>query len=97
MLIIDVVYLVAVMLLAFYGMNALLSVVLYAVHSKEPSHALTFRETPAVTVQLPIYNEMYVLERLLEGSPTCGTRASISTFSSSTIPRTRPPTWRIDW
>jgi len=66
LLIIDVVYLVAVMLLAFYGMNALLSVVLYAVHSKEAQPCPDVRETPAVTVQLPIYNEMYVLERLLE-------------------------------
>ena len=55
----------AVVLLASYGLNALVSVVLYLFHRTETRVCPDVRETPPVTVQLPIYNEMYVLERLL--------------------------------
>ena len=66
MFIIDAVYLVAVVLLASYGANALISVALYALHRDEVVACPDQRETPKVTIQLPIYNEMFVLDRLLE-------------------------------
>jgi cellulose synthase/poly-beta-1,6-N-acetylglucosamine synthase-like glycosyltransferase len=63
--VLDIVYLIAVVLLALYGLNAFVSVVLYLAHRRNAAPRPPLRELPIVTVQLPIYNEKYVLERLL--------------------------------
>ena len=63
--VIDGLYVIAVVLLATYGLNALVSVTLYLIHRNESRGCPDLVETPPVTVQLPIYNEMFVLERLL--------------------------------
>jgi cellulose synthase/poly-beta-1,6-N-acetylglucosamine synthase-like glycosyltransferase len=61
------VYLVILLLLAVYGFHRSHLVYLYYKHrDRKPRAAGKFADLPAVTVQLPLYNEMYVVERLLD-------------------------------
>jgi len=55
-------------ILAFYGFHRYALVFLYFRHRKRRAAeaAQRFGELPRVTVQLPIYNEQYVVERLVE-------------------------------
>ena len=60
-------YFIVLILLAGYGMHRYVLVYLYYKHKKNhtaepPRH---FADLPRVTVQLPIFNEQYVVERLL--------------------------------
>src|SRR5262245_18658224 len=61
-------YMVVMSILGLYGFHRGHLLYLYWRHKsdapKPPKH---FDELPYVTVQLPMYNEMYVAERLLEG------------------------------
>src|SRR6201998_3175559 len=61
-------YFFILILLAGYGVHRYILVYLYYKHRKnrttEP--AARFQELPRITVQLPIFNEEYVVERLLE-------------------------------
>ncbi|HTF43028.1 MAG TPA: cellulose synthase family protein [Terriglobales bacterium] len=61
-------YFIVLVLLAGYGMHRYVLVYLYYKHKKnrttEP--AGHFADLPRVTVQLPIFNEQYVVERLLQ-------------------------------
>ena len=60
-------YLVILLALAFYGFHRSSLVYLYYRNrDKRPRAIGTFSDLPAVTVQLPLFNEMYVVERLLE-------------------------------
>jgi len=59
-------YLIATALLAVYGLNSLVLTWLYLRHRREDVPRPPLSETPAVTVQLPIYNELYVVERLID-------------------------------
>ena len=61
-----IVYGLTAVLLAIYGLNSLIMVLLYLRHRHEhqPPPALT--NEPPVTVQLPIYNELHVVERLID-------------------------------
>ena len=64
--VLSIVYLVAVVLVALYGANALLLVALYLRRRRQPPQPVPEPAVwPAVTVQLPIYNELYVVERLI--------------------------------
>ncbi|HZP22629.1 MAG TPA: cellulose synthase family protein [Terriglobales bacterium] len=61
-------YFVVLILLAFYGMHRYQLVYLYYKHRKNKvtgpeSH---FAELPLVTIQLPIFNEQYVIDRLVD-------------------------------
>jgi cellulose synthase/poly-beta-1,6-N-acetylglucosamine synthase-like glycosyltransferase len=61
-------YFIVLILLASYGAHRYVLVYLYYKHKKNrttepPGH---FAELPRVTVQLPIFNEQFVVERLLE-------------------------------
>ena len=67
MSVLSIVYLAAALTVAFYGANALLLAILYlrrrrdsVAQAPEPEH------WPSVTVQLPLYNELYVVERLID-------------------------------
>ncbi len=66
---IDVVYILALVGMAVYSLNNLLSVILY-VRAKDrprfPRAGSAPAVWPAVTVQLPIFNERYTVERLIE-------------------------------
>lgn len=75
MLIIEILYLISAALLAVYGLNSLLLTWLARQRSAVKTHEAastgeplpaSFDDYPHVTVQLPIYNERYVVERLIE-------------------------------
>ena len=54
-------------ILAFYGVHRLVLVALYLRHRRRgPARPTDPAEWPVVTVQLPLYNEMYVAQRLIE-------------------------------
>src|SRR5438270_4410030 len=60
-------YLGVLLVLALYGFHRSSLVWLYYRNKKNrPRPAGRFSDLPAVTVQLPLYNEMYVVERLLD-------------------------------
>jgi cellulose synthase/poly-beta-1,6-N-acetylglucosamine synthase-like glycosyltransferase len=60
-------YLAVLLVLALYGFHRSSLVWLYYRNRhKRPKPMGSFAELPAVTVQLPLYNEMYVVERLLD-------------------------------
>lgn len=59
-------YFAILIVMALFGLHRYHMVYLYLKYKKplpEPEH---FAELPRVTIQLPIYNEMYVVERLLQ-------------------------------
>jgi len=64
--ILSVVYLVAVSTGALYGANALLLAALYVRRRGRRQPAVEPETWPVVTVQLPIFNELYVVERLID-------------------------------
>ena len=60
-------YLLVLTVLAVYGFHRGQLLYLYWKHRHQaPRPAAKFKELPVVTVQLPMFNEMYVAERLLE-------------------------------
>ena len=62
-----VLYYIVLALLAMYGTHRALMVRLYYRHRRDvPRPAGKLSILPRVTVQLPIYNEVYVVERLIE-------------------------------
>jgi cellulose synthase/poly-beta-1,6-N-acetylglucosamine synthase-like glycosyltransferase len=61
------VYLGILLLLAVYGFHrSHLVYLFYKFQNRRPRPLGKFADLPAVTVQLPLYNEMYVVERLLD-------------------------------
>src|SRR5438477_11132471 len=59
-------YLVVLLGLSVYGLHRYCIVYLFLKHNNNvPVPAGTFAKLPRVTVQLPIFNELYVTERLL--------------------------------
>ena len=61
------IYLISALLVSLYGANALLLTALYLRRRGERSPEAPLPETwPVVTVQLPIYNELYVVKRLID-------------------------------
>ena len=61
-------YFVVLILLAGYGMHRYILVYCYYKHrnNRTTEPVACFRDLPRVTVQLPIFNEQYVVERLIE-------------------------------
>ena len=60
-------YFFVLVILAFYGWHRYYLVYVYMKHKAEqPVPAGSFAELPTVTIQLPLYNEMYVVDRLIE-------------------------------
>lgn len=69
-IIIIIIYTLALLLIFFYALTQLNLLINYIKYKKEtknqPKPDLSvFKELPIVTIQLPVYNEMYVMERLL--------------------------------
>lgn len=63
-----VIYFIVLGMLALYGFHRAQLLLLYWRYRKNEPKALgQFQELPLVTVQLPIFNELYVVDRLLEG------------------------------
>src|SRR5207237_3891226 len=62
-------YLAILTILAIYGVHRYHLVYLYLKNKDKVAVPKSrFTELPKVTVQLPIYNEMYVVERLVEAA-----------------------------
>jgi cellulose synthase/poly-beta-1,6-N-acetylglucosamine synthase-like glycosyltransferase len=60
-------YLLVLVGLSGYGFHRLTIVYLYRKHSRNhPSPKRIFTDLPLVTIQLPVFNEMYVVDRLLD-------------------------------
>jgi len=60
-------YFFVLIILAIYGWHRYYLVYLYMRNrDKGPSAAIALDPTPIVTIQLPLYNEMYVADRLIE-------------------------------
>ena len=61
-------YFAILIVLSFYGCHRLEMIRKYMKHRRDMAHRLTpWRcQLPRVTIQLPLYNERYVVERLLE-------------------------------
>ena len=67
MSVLEIIYLLAAVLVAIYGANALLLAGLYLRHRKDrPDQPPAPEKWPVVTVQLPVYNEFYVINRLID-------------------------------
>ena len=59
-------YMIVLIGLAGYGSHRLTIVFLYLKHSrKHPEPKELFKDLPLVTIQLPVFNEMHVVDRLL--------------------------------
>ena len=62
-------YLTVLVLIALYGFHRWMLVFLYYRHRKKiPKLKGRFEQLPRVTVQLPMYNELYVAKRIIEAS-----------------------------
>ncbi len=62
-----IIYFTVLVLLSCYGLHRYTMIYLYYKHRKQkPKPAGIFKDLPLLTVQLPLYNEMYVAERLLD-------------------------------
>ena len=65
--IIIIFYFSVLILLSIYGIHRYVMVHLFRKYRhRNPQISKRFEELPKVTVQLPVYNEMYVVERLIE-------------------------------
>jgi len=62
------IYVVVASLLAIYGLNALALSLLYLHYRRERAPTPPLDEAPMVTVQLPIYNEAHVVQRLIDAA-----------------------------
>jgi cellulose synthase/poly-beta-1,6-N-acetylglucosamine synthase-like glycosyltransferase len=66
MLVVEILYGLSITLLGLYGLNSLALIGLYLRHRKDPVSSPPPPDPwPHVTVQLPIYNEVHLVERLL--------------------------------
>ncbi len=62
-----VVYLVILLILSVYGINRYHTIYLFKKYRKKKINPeSTFKKLPKVTVQLPVFNEKYVVERLID-------------------------------
>ena len=67
MSVLSIIYLIAALLVALYGGNALFLSILYLRRRRErPIQPPMPEDWPAITIQLPIYNELYVVKRLID-------------------------------
>jgi cellulose synthase/poly-beta-1,6-N-acetylglucosamine synthase-like glycosyltransferase len=69
MIVIEMLFLACLILLGLYGLNSLILVLLYLRHRDDPAlFPPPPVEWPYVTVQLPVYNELHLVERLLQAA-----------------------------
>ncbi len=64
----EVIYLLTTVLMAAYGFNAFIMIWLYLRHRHKSMPRPPLVDTPDVTVQLPIYNELHVVKRLIDSA-----------------------------
>lgn len=61
-------YIICLSILFMYGAHGFVMVYHYHKHRHKTDGDMPLSETPMVTIQLPLYNEMYVVRRLIEAS-----------------------------
>lgn len=92
MSVLSLVYLIAALAVALYGANAVILAALYLRRRQYRAQAPEPKAWPMVTVQLPVYNELYVVERLID-AVTCldypRDRLQIQVLDDSTDETTR--------
>ncbi|MBQ4360611.1 MAG: glycosyltransferase, partial [Proteobacteria bacterium] len=66
-------YFIILCILSIYGVHRFVMATLYRIHRKDiPKADGQFENLPNVTIQLPMFNEKYVIERLIDA--VCGIR-----------------------
>lgn len=68
MIALQIVYMVSAFLLALLGFNAIILSTIYLLRRSESRSVPPMPDLPKVVVQLPIFNERYVVERLVEAA-----------------------------
>lgn len=66
--IVGAIYFLTALVLAVYGFNLLLLARLYWSKRNERLEQCPLTDLPPVTIQLPVYNELYVVERLIDAA-----------------------------
>jgi cellulose synthase/poly-beta-1,6-N-acetylglucosamine synthase-like glycosyltransferase len=67
LVILTTLYLIASLWLSVYGLNAFMLILLYLAHRRKTAAACPPLSTvPTITVQLPVYNERYVVQRAID-------------------------------
>ncbi len=61
-------YIICLSILFIFGAHGFVMIYHYYRHRNEVEGDLPLKETPMVTIQLPLYNEMYVVRRLIDAS-----------------------------
>ena len=61
-------YIICLSILFVFGAHGFVMIYHYYKHRNEVEGDLPLTETPMVTIQLPLYNEMYVVRRLIDAS-----------------------------
>jgi cellulose synthase/poly-beta-1,6-N-acetylglucosamine synthase-like glycosyltransferase len=95
-----IVYGITAVLLATYGFNSLIMVLLYLRHRRDHKPAPPMTNVPPVTVQLPIYNELHVVERLIDAVARLDypkDRLHIQVLDDSTDETTRLAQAQVDY
>jgi GT2 family glycosyltransferase len=62
------VYFIALLILFTFGMHGFVMVYHYLRNRRQELSQPTLDHTPVVTIQLPVYNELYVVERLIDAT-----------------------------
>ena len=95
-------YFIVLIVLAAYGAHRYWMVYLYYKHKKnkttEPAAHFQSDDLPRVTVQLPIFNEQYVVDRLLDAVcrldyPRENLDIQLPTCTATTVRAIRPAVW----
>ena len=85
-------YFLVLLILSIYGSHRYVMAYLYYKYKGNlPAPKAKFQTLPRVTIQLPIFNEMYVVERLIDAVARIDYPRDRSRSRSSTTPPTRPP------
>ncbi len=93
-------YLLVVLWLSLYGFQAIWLVILYLRHRRDAITGNSFDECPVVTVQVPIYNERYVVERVIDAVAALeypADRLQIQVLDDSTDDTTALAHARVDY
>lgn len=100
MSVLAIVYGLTAVLLATYGFNSLIMVLLYLRHRHHHQPPPPLTNAPPVTVQLPVYNELHVVERLIDAVTHLDypkDRLQIQVLDDSTDETTRLAQARVDY
>jgi cellulose synthase/poly-beta-1,6-N-acetylglucosamine synthase-like glycosyltransferase len=97
-----ILYSLAATYLAIYGLHVLLLVIQYWRHRHDQTRTIDLTANPIVTVQLPLYNELTVVERIIDAAANLdwpSDRLQIQVLDDSTdrttaLARSRVEFWR---